>query len=439
LRVSLLPGAPGDDPIVQLASVIGGAVSVLGQAHRAIPAGEDTTLIVDCIQSAVRVFQHGLGQPVGDAAIIVDDAPTFSGTIALLSSGVANTRFSEVRVDDLRDNPSTAYRIDFITSKYTNFHHHLHSFDDRLFDPPNGLGLDGGTLGQNFGTAIDVPGTPGSAPGLGTVTDAEARAFEKLEQATLGDAKIQAPAGLEILRASPDGQTGALMVRSPEPFDWARTQLSVASVEEVLTLGLPGDVKITGATFSASPAEESVTLVVRSATNLTGRVVEWRPLPDLTTDPDPAWSVYFRFGTEATFEDGTRVQIFSGDASAAPDPLPGTVQRFVAATPADAVVHFTDARIELRLRVPDAEIIHQRQVRVDDAYVPFDMSAIRKIDGTAFFLFPSGGAPLPAVPAALRLSFKFTRDAGQALPVLRQGGDASPETAVLDVEMLEVK
>lgn len=41
--------------------------------------------------------------------------------------------------------------------------------------------------------------------------------------------------------------------------------------------------------------------------------------------------------------------------------------------------------------------------------MPFDMSAIRKVDGTAFFL-----------------------------PVLRQGGDASA-AAVLDVEMLEVK
>jgi hypothetical protein len=437
LRVSVFPGQPGEDPIVQLASVTGSGTSVLGQAHRPIPAGEDTTLIVDCTGPAIRVFQHGLGQPDGPVAISVDDAPVFSGTVALFSSGTTDTRFSEIRVDDLRDNPSTAYRIDFITSKYANFFHHLQSFDDRLFDPPNGRTLDGGTLGSNFGAAIDVPGTPGSAPGLGKVEQPEARAFDALEEVTLGDAKLQPPERLEILRASPDGQTGALLVRSPEPLDWLRTQLSASSVDGALALGLPGDVKITGATFSSSPAGESVTLLVRAATNLTGRIIEWRLLPDLTTDPDPAWNLYYTFGSEAPFEDGTRVQIFSGDASGAPDRAPGTEQRFVAATPSDAVVHFTDERIELRLRVPGGDILHQRQVRVDDVYVPFDMSAIRKPDGTAFFLFPFGGAPLPAAPAALRLSFTFARNAGQTLPVLRQGGDSSAESALLDVEMEE--
>jgi hypothetical protein len=434
LRVSLLPGAAGEDPIIQLASVVGGAISVLGQAHRAIPSGEDTTLIVDCLGSAIQVFQHGIGQPVGPVAISVDHAPIFAGTIALFSSGASNPRFSEIRVDDLRDNPSTAYRIDFITSKYANFNHHLHGFDDRLFDPPNGQALDSATLSQNFGAAIGVPGTPGSTPGLGTVQPDEARAFDKLEQATVGETKLQPPERLEILRASPDGQTGALLVRSPEPLVWERTQLSVASAGGALVLGLPGDLKITGATFAASPADESVTLLVRSATDLTGAIIEWRPSPS-DVEPDPAWRPYYTFGTEGIFEHGTRIQIFSGDPSTAPARAPGSAQRFVAATPADAVVRFAAPGIELRLRDRGADVLHQRQVLVADAFVPFDMVAIRKVDGTAFFLVPSGGASLPAAPAALRLSFTFSRDAGAVLPVLRQGGDASPENVVLDVAM----
>ena len=38
-----------------------------------------------------------------------------------------------VKVHDLRATASTAYSWDFVTSRYTNFHHHLHAFDDQAF------------------------------------------------------------------------------------------------------------------------------------------------------------------------------------------------------------------------------------------------------------------------------------------------------------------
>ena len=47
-----------------------------------------------------------------------------------------------------------------------------------------------------------------------------------------------------------------------------------------------------------------------------------------------------------------------------------------------------------------------------------------------------GRGPLLTAPAALRLVFKFSREAGATLPILRQGGDKSAETVVLEVEII---
>ena len=89
----------------------------------------------------------------------------------------------------------------------------------------------------------------------------------------------------------------------------------------------------------------------------------------------------------------------------------------------------------LRLRALDGTVVHQRQLVPDGNYAPIDMSAIRKLDGTALFLFPAGGGPLPSGSNTLRLQFTFKRTAGTTLPVLRQAGSDADEVVALDISL----
>lgn len=442
LRLTLTPPAAGaTDGTVELSHRTGSALSVLeSQPSPAVQLDQDLTVMVRCAGSIVEVFVQTFGQSLRTPIISRNDAPVFKGTVALVSLSTTKLRFSEIAVHDLRDNPSTAYRFDFITSRYTNFHHHLHSFDDTVFVAPDGLGLAAAdvTAEIGFGTpvpAADPSGGSSPPPRLPTVLDDEQRSFERLEAKTLGGGALRPPERLEILRASHHPDVAAFLIRSPEPILWERTALVPSAASAAIALQVPGDVKLTGIAFSTDPKSESVSILVRQTSNFSGVTVEWRPLPDPTADPDPAWTEYFAFGAEAPLPEGTRVEIFSGTAADAPPPEPGTAQRFVATNTGDATIHFADPGVEVRVKDGLGVVLHQRQFLTDDTYAVLPMTAVRKVDGTALFLLLPSGSP---VGAALRLAFAFTRNLGSlapGAPVLRQAGSESPEAVVLDLQL----
>jgi hypothetical protein len=420
----------------QLVVVGGGQTNVLAQDTVSFPSAEtDVILTVECVRNRVQVFQQIVGEPQGDAIFDVSGVAQFSGTVALFSNGAFGTRFTEISVHDLRQDPSTAFRFDFITSKYTGFNHHLHAFDDQLF-AADGAGLSAAVFGAAAGAAVPVPGSPTGAVGLGEVLQAEARAFDDMEQATLGSARLRTPQRIEILRASPGGATSALLVRSPEPIRWERTTFVAQSSTAALDLGVPGDFKLTGVTFSTDPQQERVGVLVRNAAAIARHTLQWRPLPDAAT-PDPAWTDYFTFADDESVGDGVEIEVYSGAASGTVQARAvGTEQRFVAATTAEAATHFPATGVELRLRALDGTVVHHRQFVPDGSYASLDMSAVRKPDGTCLFLFPAGGGALPSGAKTLRLRFTFKRNAGPGLSVLRQAGSDADEVVVLEVSLV---
>jgi hypothetical protein len=393
--------------------------------------GFDLIVEIECVDARISVSERLAGDPSGAPILETTTAPTFTGTVALYTSGGVAPRFGDIRVDDLRANPSTAYRFDFITSNYSNFHHHVHSFDDHVFDLPEPPGISAADLDASLPVAVTVPDTTGSA-GLGPVDDLEHRAFETLEQKVLGtDGRLRTPGRIEILRASVDPQLTALLVRSPEPLQWERTLLVPKATSQALALGIPGDLKLSAVAFGATPADESVTLLVRASQRLSGHRIEWRPVPD--GDPDPAWSLYYEFGPELPQRDGSQVRVFSCSPSEAPPRRPGTTQRFVAADPADATTHFPSSAVELRVVAPGGAIVHQRRFLDGIDFADQEMRVVRKQDGTAFVLFlPPGTSPLTGT---LRLGFTFARNAGPDRPRLTQAGDDGPEGATIDLEL----
>jgi hypothetical protein len=432
LRAKMSRSPNGQAVTVQLLSIVGGTTTVLGESSLDSLPGSDRTLTIECVGSHAEVFEHGVGEPPLFPLIITDAAPVVSGTVALFAKGAQGLRFSDIQVHDLRKEPSTAHRFDFITSKYANFFHHLHGFDDQLFEVAAGAGVTAANLAAQASAAVALPATAGPGPGVTPVSEAEGAAFNALESAALGLGAVRAPESLEILAASHDASVNLFLVRSPEPVRWERTQLVVGVAGAQPTLGIPDGFKLAAVRFASAPIDEGVTVLVRDHASLADHRIDWRPLPD-TADPDPSWTAYFLFSNEEeTLGDGTQVRLFSGDASAAPPRPPGTTQRFVAIDPPSAEVHFPASGVELRLLAPDGTVIHQRQFLPDGDFTPTAMRAIRKVDGTAFFLFPAAGVTLPSA-FALRLSFAFARNAGTQLPTLRQAGDETAETANLDV------
>jgi hypothetical protein len=354
------------------------------------------------------------------------------GTVGCLANGAAGCQFTEIRADDLRSNPATAQRFDYVTSKYVNFAHQMASFDDQVFTVPATSGVTAGDLTAHAAAALAVPA--GVAGNQRAPSDDEKRAFDALELLTLGaDGRLRPPAGVETLNATHDPTVTALLIRSPEPFQWERTALSANVPPVVPKLGIPGDVNVVGVTFGATPPEESVTMIVRKPRSLTGFQIQWRQVVD-ANNPDPAWTTYYTFGTEPVFGDGIAVLVFSGSSNDAPTREPGTEQRFVAADAASAIVAFpTDATgVELRLLDSTGAVVHQREFKpITGLAEQTPVSLIRKDDGTAFFLFMSSPPP-----AGLRLDFLFTRNPGTGtsqlpFPILRQAGSDTAETASL--------
>jgi hypothetical protein len=370
---------------------------------------------------------------IGDPVLTFSPVPTSPGTIGLYSNGATSPAFTEVHVHDLRANPSTAHSFDFITSPFVNFAHHLGSFDDNLFTAPGSLAAGDVTPNLQFFTTPTTVDPDHPAP-AGEVQDDEQRAFAGLEAVALGSAAVQTPERIEVLSASVAQSVTALLVRSPEPIRWERTELFVgaASPAPGPSPSAPGVLKIVGQTFSSGdPNLETVTVLVREQTNPSGFSLEWRPIPDPVNDPNPDWTTYFTFGTETALADGTQVHVLSG-APAAVDHDVGVALRFVAADASQAAVHFPAAGVELRLLSPAGIVVHQRAFVPDGTFAPIATSLVRKKDGTAFFLLLPVGA---TAPAAFRLSFTYVRAPTTTLPGLRQGGSELPERIALDVRL----
>ncbi len=405
----------------------------------------DLVVTADCTGNRLQVFQFGA--PTLDLELPAG-TPT-AGSLGLFGSFVAGCRFTEIRVDDLRPppappsppapTPSTALRFDFITSKYVNFAHHLATFDDRVFEVPATLGVTANDLSARLPAAVAILAGGPAGFGLAPPSDAEKRAFEELELLTLGlDGRLRAPAAIEILNATHDPKVTALLIRSPEPFQWERTHLAARAPVTTPHLGIPGDVKMVAVSFGSTPPEESITLLVRTGQRMTGFTIQWRHVVD-ASNPDPGWTTYYAFGSEPVFQEGTSVLVFSGSSADAPPREPGTQQRFVALDPTSAAVVFPTDSTGVELRVIDVagNVVHQREFKpITGLADQVGVNVIRKGDGTSLFLFLTP-QPTGTRPAGMRLDLMFTRNPGstvspQPFPILRQAGSDTSEVAVFE-------
>ncbi len=235
---------------------------------------QDYLITVEAIGPELAIYQDG--EPI----FSVSDPAFNEGSVGVYCWASQGARFTDLRVDDFRvDAAPVVYRFEFITSNFAHFMHHLHSYQDETWRLP----LEAGTLPDADLAALIAEGV---TPATDLLED-EARAYDSLAQAILGPAAHQNPPELRASRVERGGETIALLVESPEPLDWQRTDLAMLRADRQTPLpGLPEAVKLTGATFASSqPNEESVALLLRQAADLTGHQIQLRSLPGVLQEP----------------------------------------------------------------------------------------------------------------------------------------------------------
>lgn len=279
-----LPSSPVEIPDLfdddQLLGGLGGDIGGI-TPWNALEAGRDYRITIEAIGSDIRVAVDG------DPVIAVEDETLQAGTVGVYCRSVAEATVAEIRVDDYRRGEDAApipYRFSFTTSKYANFFHHAHSFQDETWGasvdlaatgaPPTTI-LDGATA-----TVLDYadPGT------LESPTQSEVRSFDAALSTLAGDGPLD-----QLLRQRPDRVTAtrfdggdgplAYLVQSPEPIAWARTELDVEFADvEVPAPAIPDVAKLTDVTYGG---DESVTVLFREAVDPSRYAIDYRR----STDP----------------------------------------------------------------------------------------------------------------------------------------------------------
>ncbi len=373
----------------RLVRVVNGVHTVLAEDDFTFRLDHDYQLSVEAIGSAVRVYQDGA------LAFAVQDETLLRGTIGLYSWANTGARFSDLRIDDYRRPAPIAYGFQFVTSRFANFRHQLHSGDDlpwyRAADPP-------GNAAAILARAQD----PAAA-----ITENEAADFDALTTLAFGGGTRALPARLELTRLrGPDG-TLAILVDTSEPIVWSRVDIALErATPRSPFASAAGSLKLLGAEAGvAEPNQESVSFLVRETSELGGARVDWRRLPGPlaeSLDSTLLWEAdlegdggeLFResFGPNALdryriIDDGQELgpsqwsvlggairqttNVFGGDVSPESIEKPGTVALF-------GDDSWSDLRLEVGLRSDDDDAIGVVFRRTDtDNFYRFSMDRER--------------------------------------------------------------
>lgn len=451
----------------RLTRVLGGVHTVLYADGETYASDTDYVVTVEAIGSDIRIYQDG--EPV----VAVTDGALSQGRIGLYCWASEGARFSDVAVDDFSDSSVVVYAFQFTTSMFTNFVHHLHSFNDR----PWATEPEEGDLAAERAEAVGLAADP---------TDEEHRAFDRAAVKMFGGGAHQGVKRTEAHWVSADAGD-VLAVRTPEPIDWSRVSVTVehAAIGDPARVR-PGSLKILGVTRAAGvagdPNAEIVHLLARDEMDLAGWEIQRLqgsagpivistdvlnaslntsidgiatlnlpaapdagPIVGLPGAPDtvpsvglsiPVWVTHYQFADTYVVPGGSAIDLHSGPPDSAPEARPNVDQRHVAMIGSSGSNHFAGHQpVNLRLIDPTGTPGHRSLLLPDSAYVTVSSVAVlRKRDGTDFIMVPTGGTEFSF--GRYRLRFRYRRDNTAADPtslLLRQAGSSADEVAVLDI------
>lgn len=253
----------------RLTAHVDGVVRILAEDEFVYRVNVDYEIAIEAIGDSIAVFVDG------ERVLRANDASITQGTIGLYTWGVTGGSFSDIRIDDLRPTAPAAFVYRFTTSRFSNFAHQVHSYQDETWTHP----IDAAAVGL---LSAAVPSAQAANP-------AEHRAWDALEASSALDPLVRRPVdALEVNRLVQGSQTVAFLLRSPEPLDVQRTSLQVSRAPRAATgQSVPRALKLTAVSRgSTEPNQESVFAILRDTVDPTGFRVERRRLPPLLFLPN---------------------------------------------------------------------------------------------------------------------------------------------------------
>jgi hypothetical protein len=394
----------------------------------------DMEIVIELSDIAVRVFVDGVPALAHD----VDLSAHSGGTVGCWCWNNASARFKDVRVEDQSGQAATAYGFEFVTSDYVNYFHLAHGRRTPVWDiETHGTDKERTTselaqlttmFAQQSDAALDAP---------------ETRQYEDLVALWLGPGLVRDAETLEINRILNGGETVAWLVRSPEPWDWKRSQIVLRHTDQTAPISeMLGPAKITGAALGMSDAnDEYVDLLILEDTSPNGWRLEMRDATASSTglvdaafdDPGSIWLALYEFAAQSTIKAGMRIRLYSGSLLQ-PSGNHTQLAMNIAAPGDPGVARLPASGADLRLIDPLGRTACAIRILPEAAFdlvpVPLHARMVRKGDSTGLILVP--GIDDSFAPGAYALAMVYRRNISADDPesiVLSQAGDTTDEQA----------
>jgi len=266
----------------RLVRVRGGLCAILAEDRFTHALDRDYQIVVEAIGPELRVYLDGR------LIFAVSDGRFPAGRVGLYVWGNPGARFADLRLDNLGPSAPIVYRFGFTTSRFANFVHQAHSYQDETWRTVvSAIAVPDTVLAGAARVAAD-PLVPPGPP-----REAEVRAHEALASAIFGSASRGQISGLETIRLErPGGPALGYFIRGSEPVDWRRVSLEVERAAEASGQGaprseapsgdgespgvVPKDLKLIEASLSAP---EQVVVLARAPADLSHHRVEYLAWP----------------------------------------------------------------------------------------------------------------------------------------------------------------
>ncbi len=413
-----------------------GAVA-LAEATVAFAAGSDAELVVEVGDGAIRAY--------------LDDTPALTheldlskhpgGTIGLWCWNNADARFKDVRVEDLRVEafgasgqkplPVAAFAFDFVSSEHVNYFHLVQARRTPVWD----IETEGGDKERSIAELAALSSAAAAQSGA-PPSAVETRQYEDLAQLWLGPGLVRDPTSPEVHRLLRGGAPLGWLIRSPEPWDWTRSEITLRhSVEAMPPSHVLGPVKITGAALGASSADdEYIDLIALEDVRLAGWKLQLRDtgaagallgLP--LDDPSASWLDLHDFTGSQTVLAGLRIRLWSGGQA-----KPANDHTWRSMNVGGAAARLPAFGADLRLLDSTGRVACAVRIASDSTFAPAQLAPrlLRKADSTGLIVLPNEGDAIPS--GAYGLAMVYRRDRSQIDPgsiVLSQAGDTTNEEA----------
>ena len=418
--------------VCRLVRRTGASENLLAEAPLAFAASSDVELVVEVSDTAIRVFADGTA--VLTHAIDLVSHP--GGTVGLWCWNNPAARFKDVKVEDQSGKAATAFSFEFVTSDYVNYFHLAQARRTPVWDIETQSGDKDRSVAQ-LAPMTSAAVTLSDA----SLTATEVRQYEDLMALWLGPDFIRDPVTPDIHRILRGGEPLGWIVRSPEPWDWKRSLVTLQHAIETAPLSqVLGPVKITGAALGQAVGDdEYVDLLILEAVSLAGWRLEMRDGSSLSSglidlpfvDPAPLWLPLHSFTDAETIKAGFQIRLYSGGLVRSP--TNHTSRAMNVAPPGDpGLARLPAAGADLRLIDPKGRTACAVRILPDGAFSSAAQSVrlLRKADATGLIVLPNAGDAFAA--GAYRLAMTYRKNVTANDPdsvVLSQAGDSSDEQA----------